>query len=70
MLLTTEERERLVNVRHNLPHQLLGMHRLGDGSGLVVRVLAPGAASVAIAPVHEPDKPEFSLERVDDAGAP
>ena len=68
MLLTTEERERLVNVRHNLPHQLLGMHRLGDGSGLVVRTLAPGAASVAVESVHEADKPGFTLERIDDAG--
>jgi len=68
MILTQGELESLITVSHRCPHQLLGMHPLGDGSGVVVRALLPNAAQVEIKPVHEKDKPAFRLERIDESG--
>jgi 1,4-alpha-glucan branching enzyme len=68
MLLTPEELRSLVDVNQRSPHQLLGMHPLSDGSGIVVRALVPGAAKIEIQPVHEKDKPRFPLERVHESG--
>ena len=68
MVLTPEEVRSLTEASHRSPHQLLGMHRLGDGSGLVVRAFAPRAAQIEIQPVHEPQKPTFQLQRLNDAG--
>jgi 1,4-alpha-glucan branching enzyme len=64
MLLTKDELQSLVELRHRSPHELLGMHPLGDGSGLVVRALIPNAAKIEIQPVHEKDKPRIRLERI------
>jgi len=64
MVLTEEELRSLVEVNHRSPHQLLGMHPLGDGSGLVVRALLPDAAKVEAHPVHEKSKPVIPLERI------
>jgi len=64
MVLTQEELRSLIDVNQRSPHQLLGMHPLGDGSGLVVRTLQPNAAKVEIQPVHEKDKPAIKLERI------
>ena len=64
MLLTPEELASLTELRHSMPHQLLGMHPLGDGSGLVVRALVPDAASIRIEPVLEKGKPTLELERI------
>ncbi len=68
MSLTAEELESLINVQHRSPHTLLGMHRLGDGSGLVVRALLPGAEKVEAVPVRGPDKPKLSLQRLHECG--
>jgi len=68
MLLTPEELESLVNVQHRSPHTLLGMHPLGDGSGLVARAFLPNATSVEAVPVHEKNKPKIKLKPVHDAG--
>src|SRR4051794_12612373 len=68
MILTQGELESLIHVTHRCPHQLLGMHPLGDGSGVVVRALLPNAAQVEIQPVHEKDKPSLRLERVHESG--
>src|SRR5688572_24237952 len=68
MILSEAEVESLTGVRHPNPHQFLGMHPLGDGSGVVVRAFLPDAARVEIAPVHEKDKPAFQLQRISDAG--
>ena len=57
MVLTQQELKSLVEVKTRSPHQLLGLHSLGDGSGLVARALLPDAAKVEIQPVHEKDKP-------------
>ena len=65
MILTPAELESLVQAQHPSPHQLLGMHPLGDGSGLVVRAFLQNAARVEVAPVHEPLKPSFALEMLD-----
>src|SRR5687768_6833204 len=68
MILTPAELESLVNVDHRSPHTLLGMHPLGDGSGVVVRAQVANAAQVEIAPVHEKDKPKIKLKRLHDSG--
>src|SRR5436190_4052028 len=64
MVLTQQELQSLVEVNHRSPHQLLGMHPLGDGSGVVVRALVLNASKVEVQPVHEKDKPSFKLERI------
>jgi 1,4-alpha-glucan branching enzyme len=64
MLLTKDELQSLVGLIHQSPHTLLGMHPLGDGSGLVVRAFLPDAAKVEIHPTHEKDKPKFELKRI------
>jgi 1,4-alpha-glucan branching enzyme len=64
MILTNEELRSLVELTHQSPHTLLGMHALGDKSGVVARALLPGAAKVEVQPVHEKDKPAFALERI------
>ena len=63
MVLTQEEIRSLVEVQHRSPHQLLGMHSLGKGSGLVVRAFVPHAAKIEIQPVHEKKQPGFPLQR-------
>jgi 1,4-alpha-glucan branching enzyme len=64
MILTRDELKSLVQVQHRSPHQLLGMHPLGDNSGVVVRALVPGAARIEVVPVHEKDKPRIALKRI------
>jgi 1,4-alpha-glucan branching enzyme len=68
MILTDDELASLVNVRHRSPHTLLGMHPLGDGSGLVVRAILPDAATVQIVPVVEKEKPTIKLKRLHESG--
>src|ERR1035438_2503204 len=64
MLLTKDELRSLVELTHQSPHTLLGMHPLGDQSGLVVRAMLPDAAKVQMQPTHEKDKPKFELKRI------
>ncbi len=64
MILSPAELRSLVEVTHQSPHTLLGMHPLGDGSGIVVRAMLPDAAKVEIQPVHEKDKPKIELKRI------
>src|SRR5690348_9175579 len=68
MILSDAELESLVNLQHRSPHQLLGMHPLGDGTGVVVRAFVPDAATVEALPVHEKDKPKIKLQRIHDSG--
>src|SRR5260370_7025259 len=64
MVLSQEELSSLVEVRNRSPHQLLGMHELGEGKGVVVRALLPDAAKVEVQPVLEKDQPTISLKRI------
>ncbi len=64
MVLTQDELRSLVEVANRSPHQLLGLHGLGDGSGLVARAMLPDAAKVELRPVHEKDKPVIKLKRI------
>ena len=64
MILSPDELHSLVALTHQSPHTLLGMHPLGDHSGLVVRALLPGTKKVEVQPVHEKDKPRFELKRI------
>ena len=64
MILTPDELRSLVELKHQSPHTLLGMHPLGDKSGLVVRALLPDASRVEIHPTHEKGKPRFELQRI------
>jgi 1,4-alpha-glucan branching enzyme len=68
MLLTQAELQRLVEVRQRTPHELLGMHPLANGTGVVVRVFVPEAAEVEVQPAHEKDKPSFKLTRLHNTG--
>ena len=68
MILKPDELRSLVELKHQSPHTLLGMHRLGDGSGLVVRALLPDAATVEVLPTHEKSKPAFKLKRIHASG--
>ena len=68
MILTTAELDSLVSACHRSPHDLLGMHPLGDGSGVVVRAYLPNAAAVEIVPVQEPAMPKIVLERLHESG--
>jgi 1,4-alpha-glucan branching enzyme len=67
-LLTKDELNSLVWLLHQSPHQLLGMHPLGDGSGVVARAFIPDAKSVEVRPVHEKDMPAFSLAKIHESG--
>jgi 1,4-alpha-glucan branching enzyme len=64
MVLSQEELQSLVEARNRSPHQLLGLHPLGNGSGLVARAIVPNAQKVEVHPVHEPDKPVIKLKRI------
>src|SRR5262250_2074773 len=64
MGLTQQELQSLLEAKCRAPHQLLGMHLLGDGSGLVVRAMAANAAKVSVEPTHEKEMPAFELQRV------
>ena len=64
MVLTQNELSSLVEVRNRSPHQLLGMHELGEGKGIVARALLPGAAKVEVQPVLEKDQPAIPLKRI------
>ena len=68
MLVTQEELQSLVEVKQRSPHQLLGMHPLADGTGVVVRALVPDAAKVEVQPAREKGKPAFPLTRLHKAG--
>src|SRR5258708_35574489 len=64
MTLSHEELKSFVEAKCRSPHQLLGLHPLADGSGLVARALVPNAAGVQLRPVLENDKPSFGLNRM------
>jgi 1,4-alpha-glucan branching enzyme len=68
MLLTPDELRSLVEARQPAPHRFLGMHPLGDGSGVVVRALLPNAARVEVRPVHEKGRPASPLKQLDASG--
>jgi len=52
--LTPAEITSLVQAEHATPHDLLGMHSLGEGLGQVVRTLRPDAAKIALVPDEGP----------------
>lgn len=64
MILSPTELEALVRTEHATPHSLLGLHLLGNRSGLVARAVAPNAVRVEVVPVHESRRPHFELHRI------
>ena len=64
MILTSEELRSLVELTHQSPHTLLGMHPLGGQAGIVVRALLPEAERVEVRSAHDPARPGFALERI------
>ena len=64
MFLTPEELKSLLEVRNRSPHQLLGLHPLGDGTGLVARALVPKAERVEVHPLNSGKHPSFTLDRI------
>ena len=67
MLLTPTELASLTGLLHRSPHTLLGMHPLGDGSGVVARAFLPGATRVEVIPVADPKLPRFQLQQLADS---
>jgi 1,4-alpha-glucan branching enzyme len=63
MILTKSELTSLVEARHQSPHQLLGLHQLGDGSGLVARAFIPGVVAVEVQPIGGGTNSKISLKR-------
>ncbi len=68
MILSQSELDSLVRLVHRSPHQLLGMHPLSGGKGVVARVFWPSAARVEVHPTHEKSKPSFGLKRIHNSG--
>ena len=68
MILSKAELEELAQVRCHDPHQLLGMHRLEEGKGLVVRAFFPHATTVKAVPTHEKERPSVPLKKIHEAG--
>ena len=68
MILSADELKSLVGAQHRSPHQLLGMHPMGNGSGVVVRTIQPGAEKIEVIPTHEKNKPRFPLKRIHESG--
>jgi 1,4-alpha-glucan branching enzyme len=64
MTLTPEELHGLTELKYRSPHQLLGLHPLGNGGGLVARAFMPHAAKVEIEPVLEKNMPTITLNRI------
>src|SRR5690242_15825306 len=64
MGLSKEELASLVELKHRTPHQLLGLHPLADGSGLIARVMIPKASAVEIRPLGDGEKPTIHLQRI------
>src|SRR5579863_10233719 len=68
MVLTQDELQSIIHARLRAPHQFLGMHHLGDGSGVVVRAYLPNAAKVEVHPTHEKNKPRIEMQQLDASG--
>ena len=68
MILSQAELDSLVQAQHRHPHQLLGMHPLGDGSGVVVRAWLQNAAKVEVAPVSEKKRATLALQQIHESG--
>ena len=68
MILSEAEFKSIVELRQQNPHQYLGMHPLGDGSGVVVRAFIPEAKEVEALPVHEKKRKPIRLKRIHESG--
>ena len=64
-MLTPSELDSLTRLIHRSPHTLLGLHPLGDGSGMVGRAMIPGAVAVQLVAVHDRSQSVLDLERLD-----
>jgi 1,4-alpha-glucan branching enzyme len=64
MLLTPSELDSLTRLIHRSPHTLLGLHPLGDRSGMVGRAMIPGAVAVQLVAVHDRSQPVLDLVRL------
>src|SRR5579872_4778067 len=64
MILTKEEADSLLQAQCSSPHSLLGMHKLGNGGGVVIRAFAPDASEVEAVPTLEKDKPSVRLRHL------
>jgi 1,4-alpha-glucan branching enzyme len=68
MILPAAELQKLVELKHRSPHELLGMHPLGGDGGVVVRAFLPQAARVEVQPLGEASGPAFELQRIHKVG--
>ena len=66
MIISSSEMEACRSGQIGNPHQWLGMHLLGEGSGLVVRVWDPGALKITILESGKTER--FEMEMVHSSG--
>ena len=66
MIISSREMEACRSGQIGNPHQWLGMHLLGEGSGLVVRVWDPGALKITI--LESGKTKRFEMEMVHSSG--
>src|SRR5688572_29822900 len=68
MILAPEELRRVAELKHRSPHDVLGMHPLADGSGVVVRAFWPGAIKVEVRFLEPKGAPGSELQNIHKAG--
>ena len=66
MIISSEEIESCRTGQTGNPHQWLGMHKLGEASGLVVRVWDPGALKISV--LQPGENKSFEMKMVHSSG--
>lgn len=65
--LTATDIQRLIEVRHDDPHGVLGPHRAPDGQSVTIRAFVPTAARLFVRPLQPAAEP-LAMQRLDPAG--
>jgi len=68
MIISSGDRDRIVQVREKNPHNLLGMHVLEKEKCIVVRAMLSNAAEVEVQPVYDKTRPTFKLDCIHPSG--
>ena len=62
-----DDLNKIVELRHNRPHQFLGPHRLPDNQRLVIRAFIPDAAEISVF-IKRPIKKIVNMQKIHPAG--
>ena len=65
--LSLTDTQRLIEVRHDAPHTVLGPHGSSDGKTVTIRAFAPSAARLFVRPLHPVSEP-LPMQQIDPAG--